>query len=42
MYDAKDDDGRRSHTVAEIAEALGVSRPTVYEYLRDGHAQDRP
>jgi DNA invertase Pin-like site-specific DNA recombinase len=35
MYDAKGPDGRRLHTVAEIAGAVGVSRPTVYEYLRN-------
>lgn len=34
MYEAKGPDGMRQYTVAEIAEALGVSRPTVYEYLR--------
>ena len=30
-------DGRRQHTVAEIAEAVGVHRTTVYDYLsREG------
>jgi DNA invertase Pin-like site-specific DNA recombinase len=38
MYDAKGADGRRQHTVREIAEAVGVSRPTVYEYLRKSQA----
>jgi DNA invertase Pin-like site-specific DNA recombinase len=40
MYDAKGADGMRQHTVAEIAEALHVSRPTVYEYLRKGQQPD--
>jgi DNA invertase Pin-like site-specific DNA recombinase len=38
MYDAKGPDGKRQHTVAEIAEAVGVSRPTVYDYLRKDQA----
>jgi len=42
MYEATGEDGKRRHTVAEIAEALGVSRPTVYEYLRDRTEQDQP
>jgi DNA invertase Pin-like site-specific DNA recombinase len=42
MYDAKGPDGKRLHTVAEIAGAVGVSRPTVYEYLRDSTAQSQP
>ena len=33
MYDATGPDGRRQHTVAEIAEAVGVHRTTVYDYL---------
>jgi DNA invertase Pin-like site-specific DNA recombinase len=41
MYDAKGPDGRRLHTVAEIAGALGVSRPTVYEYLRRDTGQQK-
>ena len=35
MYEAKGPDGKRQHTVQEIAEAFGVSRPTIYEALRD-------
>jgi hypothetical protein len=27
-------DGKRQHTVAEIAEAVGVHRTTVYDYLK--------
>ena len=33
MYDAASPDGRRQHTVAEIAEAVSVHRATVYDYL---------
>jgi DNA invertase Pin-like site-specific DNA recombinase len=33
MYDATGPDGRRAHTVAEIAETVGVHRATVYRYL---------
>ena len=33
MYDAVGPDGRRQHTVAEIAEAVGVHRTTVYDYI---------
>ena len=34
MYQATGPDGRRQHTVAEIAEAVGVHRTTVYDYLK--------
>ena len=34
MYQAVGPDGRRQHTVAEIAEAVGVHRTTVYDYLK--------
>jgi regulatory ArsR family protein len=33
MYDETDDDGKRKHTVAQIAAELGVSRPTIYRHL---------
>jgi len=33
MYEATGADGERQHTVAEIAEAVGVHRTTVYDYL---------
>jgi len=33
MYDAKGPDGRRLHTVQEIADALQIDRTTVYDYL---------
>ena len=33
MYDETGDDGKRKHTVAEIAEEFGVSRPTIYRNL---------
>jgi DNA invertase Pin-like site-specific DNA recombinase len=34
MYRAAGPDGKRAHTVAEIAAAVGVHRTTVYDYLR--------
>ena len=34
MYEAVGPDGKRPHTVAEIAEAVGVHRTTVYDYLK--------
>ena len=34
MYAATGPDGKRLHTVAEIAGAVGVHRTTVYDYLR--------
>ena len=34
MYAATGPDGKRLHTVAEIAEAVGVHRTTVYDYLK--------
>lgn len=33
MYDETGDDGKRTHTVAEIAAEFGVSRPTIYRHL---------
>ncbi|MGH3237977.1 MAG: recombinase family protein, partial [Streptosporangiaceae bacterium] len=33
MYQAAGPDGKRLHTVAEIAQAVGVHRTTVYDYL---------
>ena len=36
MYEATGPDGKRQHTVAEIAEAVGVHRTTVYDYLKQG------
>jgi DNA invertase Pin-like site-specific DNA recombinase len=33
MYDRKGPDGKRAHTVADIASILRVSRPTVYRYI---------
>ena len=33
MYEAVGPDGKRQHTVAETAEAVGVHRTTVYDYL---------
>lgn len=34
MYDAVGPVGKAQHTVTEIAEAAGVHRTTVYEYLK--------
>ncbi len=34
MYDQTGPDGRRTHTVAEIAAEFSVSRPTIYRHLR--------
>ena len=33
MYDEVGDDGRRVHTVQEIADVIGVSRGTIYRHL---------
>lgn len=33
MYDETDDNGKRKHTVAQIAAEFGVSRPTIYRHL---------
>ena len=33
MYAATGPDGKRLHTVAEIAQTVGVHRTTVYDYL---------
>ena len=33
MYDETGPDGRRTHTVAQIAAEFGVSRPTIYRHL---------
>ena len=34
MYEAVGPDGKRQHTVAELAEAVGVHRTTVYDFLK--------
>jgi AcrR family transcriptional regulator len=34
MYDELGDDGRREHTVQQIADEFGVTRPTIYRHLR--------
>jgi DNA invertase Pin-like site-specific DNA recombinase len=34
MYQATGPDGKRLHTVAEIAQTVGVHRTTVYDYLK--------
>jgi DNA invertase Pin-like site-specific DNA recombinase len=33
MYEETGPDGKRAHTVAEIAAEFGVSRPTIYRHL---------
>jgi DNA invertase Pin-like site-specific DNA recombinase len=34
MYDELDADGRRAHTVQQIADEFGVTRPTIYRHLQ--------
>lgn len=34
MYDELGDDGRRAHTVQQIASEFGVTRPTIYRHLQ--------
>lgn len=34
MYDELGPDGRRAHTVQQIAEEFGVTRPTIYRHLQ--------
>ncbi len=34
IYEEKSPDGRRAHTVAEIAAEFAVSRPTIYRHLQ--------
>ncbi len=38
MYDEIGEDGKREHTVAQIAGEFGVSRPTIYRHLAQGAA----
>jgi DNA-binding phage protein len=33
MYDETGPDGKREHTVAQIASEFGVRRPTIYRHL---------
>ena len=33
MYDETGEEGKRKHTVAQIAAEFGVSRPTIYRHL---------
>ena len=42
MYDETGADGRRKHTVAEIAETFGVSRKTVYRHLEPSGGRRQP
>ena len=41
MYDETDEDGKRAHTVAQIAAEFGVSRPTIYRHLTKTLNADR-
>lgn len=34
MYDELGLDGRRAHTVQQIADEFGVTRPTIYRHLQ--------
>ena len=34
MYDELGNDGRRAHTVQQIADEFGVTRPTIYRHLQ--------
>jgi len=34
MYDELGPDGRRKHTVQQIADEFGVTRPTIYRHLQ--------
>ena len=42
MYDETGDDGKRKHTVAQIAAEFGVSRPTIYRHLTRSTESRRP
>jgi DNA invertase Pin-like site-specific DNA recombinase len=39
MYEETGPDGKRVHTVAEIAAEFGVTRPTIYRHLSRGSEQ---
>jgi DNA invertase Pin-like site-specific DNA recombinase len=38
MYDELGDDGKRTHTVQQIADEFGVTRPTIYRHLAKASA----
>jgi len=40
MYDETGEDGKRRHTVAQIAAEFGVSRPTIYRHLAAAQRSD--
>jgi DNA invertase Pin-like site-specific DNA recombinase len=42
MYQATGPNGKRLHTVAEIAATVGVHRTTVYDYLKNGSDRSTP
>jgi DNA invertase Pin-like site-specific DNA recombinase len=39
MYDETSTDGKRKHTVQQIADEFGVTRPTIYRHLTKGRTQ---
>jgi len=42
MYDEPGPDGKRAHTVQQIAEEFGVTRPTIYRHLQRPDHLTRP
>jgi AcrR family transcriptional regulator len=42
MYDEKDEHGKRRHTVQQIADEFGVTRPTIYRHLANTTPKHRP
>jgi DNA invertase Pin-like site-specific DNA recombinase len=42
IYEETGPDGRRVHTVEQIAAEFGVTRPTIYRHLTRLSADDRP
>jgi DNA invertase Pin-like site-specific DNA recombinase len=42
MYDETGQDGKRKHTVAQIAAEFGVSRPTIYRHLSKATESAQP
>jgi DNA invertase Pin-like site-specific DNA recombinase len=42
MYDELGDDGRRAHTVQQIADEFGVTRPTIYRHLQQHGRSPHP
>lgn len=40
MYEELDDTGKRAHTVSQIADEFGVTRPTIYRHIKALHAAE--